>query len=324
MTRRVLIAVDGGGSKTDAVALSPDGEVLARASGPSSSPQNLGLDAAVAVLDTVVRAAIAAAGAPPEHVACYLSGLDLPEEIEDFTAAISGLSWAQNTARPPVVDNDLFALLRLGTGEPNAVAVVCGTGINAIGVREDGTTVRFPALGSISGDWGGGGHLGQEALWHAARAEDGRGKETVLRTAVPAALGFSTVSTVTEALHFGRLPSAALATLPPVLFAAADAGDAIALSLLDRQIEEIVVMAVTALRRLQLLHSPVPVVLGGGVIAGGNARLLSGIRARLAEEAPLARPEVVMARPVVGASLLVLDQIGADAAAHERVLETLR
>jgi N-acetylglucosamine kinase-like BadF-type ATPase len=323
MSRRVLIAVDGGGSKTDAVALSQDGEILARASGPSSSPQNLGLDAAVTVLDAVVREAIATAGSAPEHVACYLSGLDLPEEIDDFTAAISGLDWARSAARPPVVDNDLFALLRVGTGEPNAVAVVCGTGINAIGVREDGASVRFPALGAISGDWGGGGHLGQEALWHAARAEDGRGKETLLRTAVPDAFGLPTVRAVTEALHFGRLPGAALASLAPVLFSTADAGDEIALALLDRQIEEIVAMAVTALRRLQLLQRPVPVVLGGGVIAAGNARLLSGIRSGLADAAPLARPEVVMARPVVGASLLVLDQIGADAAAHERVLATL-
>lgn len=219
MTQRggVLIAVDGGGSKTDAVALTADGEIIARASGPSSSPQTLGLDTAVGVLDRVVMQAITAAGAQPEHVACYLSGLDLPEEIDDFTAAISTLGWAQNTQRAPIVDNDLFALLRLGTDEPNAVAVVCGTGINAIGVREDGATVRFPALGSISGDWGGGHHLGQEALWHAARAEDGRGDETLLRTTVPAALGVPSVRAATEALHFGRIPSAALASLPPVL-----------------------------------------------------------------------------------------------------------
>ncbi len=43
--------------------------------------------------------------------------------------------------------------------------MVCGAGINCVGVREDGTTVRFAALGHISGDWGGGGHLWQEAMW---------------------------------------------------------------------------------------------------------------------------------------------------------------
>ena len=33
-----------------------------------------------------------------------------------------------------------------------AVAVVCVTGINRVGVRADGETARFPALGEISGD----------------------------------------------------------------------------------------------------------------------------------------------------------------------------
>ncbi|MFC7586672.1 hypothetical protein ACFQYP_25240 [Nonomuraea antimicrobica] len=35
---------------------------------------------------------------------------------------------------------------------------------------------RFPALGRISGDWGGGQGLAEEALWHAIRAEDGRAR----------------------------------------------------------------------------------------------------------------------------------------------------
>ena len=74
-----------------------------------------------------------------------------------------------------MLDNDLFALLEAGTDSPDAVAVVCGTGVNAVGRAADGRTVRFPALGSISGDWGGGGQLGMQALSHAARAVDGRG-----------------------------------------------------------------------------------------------------------------------------------------------------
>ena len=61
-------------------------------------------------------------------------------------------------------------------------------GINCTGVLPDGTTVRFAAVGHISGDWGGGGHLWQEAMWWAARAEDGRGPDTALRTRSAAAL----------------------------------------------------------------------------------------------------------------------------------------
>ncbi len=45
----IVIAVDGGGSKTDAVALGLDGTLLTTAHGTGSSPQLIGVDAAVRV-----------------------------------------------------------------------------------------------------------------------------------------------------------------------------------------------------------------------------------------------------------------------------------
>ena len=112
------------------------------------------------------------------RVGVYLSGLDLPVEIATFTAALATLPWF--TPGAAVVDNDTFALLRAGTAAREAVVVVCGTGINCVGRRSDSATARFPALGRISGDWGGGFELGEQAIWHAARAGDGRGPATTL------------------------------------------------------------------------------------------------------------------------------------------------
>ena len=81
--------------------------------------------------------------------------------------------------------------------------MVCGAGINCTGVLPDGTTVRFAAVGHISGDWGGGGHLWQEAMWWAARAEDGRGPDTALRTALPQHFGLDSMAALIEAVHLG-------------------------------------------------------------------------------------------------------------------------
>jgi hypothetical protein len=55
-------------------------------------------------------------------------------------------------------------LLRAGLDDRRGVAVVCGAGINCAGLLPDGTTARFAAVGHISGDWGGGGNLWQEAM----------------------------------------------------------------------------------------------------------------------------------------------------------------
>ncbi|MFP3464698.1 N-acetylglucosamine kinase [Leifsonia sp. SIMBA_070] len=315
----IAVAVDGGGSKTDAVALELDGTVLAEARTGTSSPHVIGMAASAGLVSSLIRTLLERTGERPIAAAnLYLSGLDLPGEIEEFRSAISGTPWADAT-----VENDLFALLRAGTGEPDAVAVVCGTGINCVGVRSDGRVVRYPSLGTISGDWGGGWHLGERALWFAARAADGRGAPTALQVAVPAALGLAGVQDVIEAIHFGRLPGSELARLAPTVFACARDGDPIAGGLVDEQAEEIATLAVTTLRRLDLLDRPVPVVLGGGVIGGRDERLLGTIERLLAERAPAARMELVTAAPILGAALLALESAGADLAAVQNARSTL-
>lgn len=308
-----VIAVDGGGSKTDAVALDLDGHVLASSRAATSSPHIIGIDQTVALIDALATEIVALTdGRPIVQTNIYLSGLDLPAEVDAFTASISGFDWATGvTGNRTVVDNDLFALLRAGTNEPDAVAVVCGTGINCVGVRADGAVVRYPSLGMISGDWGGGWHLGEQALWHAARAVDGRGPDTLLAAAVPGVFGLDEVREVIEAMHFGRLASAELSAASPAVFRAARDGDPIAVGLIDRQAEEIVVLAETTLRRLDLLDRPTPLVLGGGVIGALDERLMSGIERGLAERAPLAHIELVTAAPILGAGLLALENADA-------------
>lgn len=310
----VVLAVDGGGSKTDVVAIGLDGTIVGHARGPGSNPQTRGWAVAGPILDDVRARVVGDLGDREiltTHV--YLAGLDLPDEITAATEALA--HWGADGGAPDVLDNDLFALLRAGTLSPDAVAVVCGTGINAIGVRADGASARFPALGEVSGDWGGGAGIGAQALWHAIRAEDGRGPETALRDLVAGEFGAATVREVVEALHFERLPSEAVNDLAPVLFAAAEDGDRIACTVVDRQAEEIVLMADVLLRRLGLQDAPVPVVLGGSVLAAQDPRLVAGVLAGLAERAPAVQPVWVREPPVVGAALLALEAAGASSEA---------
>ncbi|MDQ1552258.1 MAG: hypothetical protein QOD50_1680 [Actinomycetota bacterium] len=308
----VVVAVDGGGSKTDAVALTRDGRVIGRVAGPGASPHFIGVDAAVAQIDQLVREV--AAGHPITQANIYLSGLDLPSEVQIFATAIAKIDWSNDTT---VVDNDLYALLRSGTSAADAVAVVCGTGINALGRRADGAVARFAALGTISGDWGGGTGLGEAAIWHAARDADRRGPKTSLTAAVPGVFGLATVAEVTESIHLGRIVYGDLALLAPLVFELADRGDAIAGQLVDRQGVEIAIMAISCLERLDLLDREVPVVLGGGILANRHERLWAALETELHARAPLARIEHVTAPPIVGAALLALESAGADGNALE-------
>jgi N-acetylglucosamine kinase-like BadF-type ATPase len=314
----LVVAVDGGRSKTDAVALTLEGDLVAHRRGPGSSPHFEGLAESVAIVDGLVRAV--AGDAAIAQVDLYVSGLDLPIEVERYLAAIAAQAWSSSST---FVGNDLYALLRAGTDEPDAVAVVCGTGVNAIGVRADGADARFPALGPISGDWGGGSGLGEEALWHAARDVDGRGPRTALTAAIAERLGAPSVAALIEDLHFGRRDAGELALLAPVVFQAARAGDVVAEGLVDRQAEEIVAFARACITRLGLQGHPVPVVLGGGIVRSGDERLLGGIATRLAADAPMARIEIFESAPIVGAALLALGRTGAGAEVLRRAREAV-
>lgn len=328
-----FLAIDGGNSKTDVLIGTSAGEVLAFARGAGTCYQNIGLAAALARLRALVAEARTAAGLAPdavfERADIFLAGADLPEEIDLLSAAVAGQGWSGQLR----LENDTFALLRAGTDALDAVAVVCGAGINCVGRSASGRTARFPSLGRLSGDWGGGGQLATLALWHAVRGDDGRGPATALSAAVADHFGLSSAEEVSARLHLGSLDDVAptvatldvarLAELTPVLFRIAEAGDPVARGVIAQQAAEVVALATVAARRLDLLDSPFTLVLGGGVLRAQHPLLLAPIVEQVRVAAPKVSIAVVTEPPVLGAALAALDALSAPSDAYQRLRQTV-
>jgi N-acetylglucosamine kinase-like BadF-type ATPase len=318
----VVLAVDGGNSKTDLALVRADGEVLALARGPLSSPHHVGLDGALDVLQRLLDQASRDAGRARDGTVAtvaqlLMAGVDFPSEEEELRAAVAGRGWAERTH----VGNDTFAVLRAGTECGWGVAVVCGAGINCVGVSPDGRHARFPALGSITGDWGGGYDVGLAAVFASARSEDGRGPKTSLEQAVPAYFGLETPTELAEAIHRGQIPERGVIELPPVVFAEAE-HDAVAAEIVARLAAEVATLAQVALERLEL-HEPTELLLGGGLLQSADGRLADAIEAELRDVAPVLRVRKARSAPIVGAALLGLDALGADEKAQERLRSEL-
>jgi N-acetylglucosamine kinase-like BadF-type ATPase len=313
VTLPVALAVDGGASKTDLALIRADGALLALARGPQTSPHHLGLDGCLRVLEQLLGEAQANADGPIEVAHVMLAGADLPVEERALQEAIDARGWAARIS----VRNDTFAVLRAGTERGWGVAVVCGAGINCVGVAPDGRHARFPSLGAITGDWGGGGDVGLAALSAAVRSEDGRGPRTSLERLVPAHFGMASPLEVAEAIHLGTLGERRVLELAPLVLAESRE-DAVAGELVDRLAGEVVAFARVALTRLELAGGDVEVILGGGLMRAGNGRLEAGIEEGLRAIGPAIVTRVVSEPPIVGAALLGLDALGANAAARDR------
>ena len=140
-----MIAVDGGASKTHLAPLGRDGALL----DARPRPRELAAEPRPrAALARARRGSSTEAGAKPAR-----GGGRAAEHVAASTSRARSRSCARRSrrarwARAHVVDNDTFAVLRAGTERGWGVAVVCGSGINCVGVSADGRHARFPALGA--------------------------------------------------------------------------------------------------------------------------------------------------------------------------------
>jgi N-acetylglucosamine kinase-like BadF-type ATPase len=324
LKRPALLAVDAGGSKIEAALFASDGNLYGCAR-MDHRETDTGHEAHLKLIAETVEAAAEKAGSNPgdrpyANLGSYcLAGADLPQDDRRI------LRWlaSEKLTASDLLRNDTFAVMRAGTDRTWGVGMVSGTGINCCGVAPDGRTHRFPAVGIVSGDWGGGTDLGEAALWYALRDQDGRGEKTSLRTMVPAHFGMRRPRQLMEALYFERVSEDRLAELAPVVFRAAIAGDAVARSIVDRQADEVVIMVETTIRNLRMTNLDPDVVMGGGIFRNKDPRFFRRIREGIADACPRARVTVLTQPPVVGAALLGLDRLGATRAAKARARAAL-
>jgi N-acetylglucosamine kinase-like BadF-type ATPase len=304
-----ILGVDGGGSKTLAVVADETGEVRGIGRTGSANHQVLGLDRAMEQVRLAVTQAYAMTGIRPEEVevAAYcIAGADLPEDFDLLRPALAELQLAHRCR----LENDIVASLRSGSDSHDVVVVGWGSGVNAFGRNATGEEIRLPALGWISGDWGGGGDLGREAIFLVVRGDDGRGRRTALREPVLEAFGVRDVDGLVRKLYFREGERVPTHRLAPIVFAVANAGDPVARNLVERAAIEIADTALALLRRLHILDVPADVVLAGSIFKAEAPLLIDTVRSRLHEVAPrarLVRPEV---EPVLGALFCGFDMVG--------------
>jgi N-acetylglucosamine kinase-like BadF-type ATPase len=304
---RLVLGVDGGGSKTHALVADERGGVLGFASSGRSNWEDTGLAAAGAALAEAVGGALDAARVAPGALAASafgLAGLDWDADRPMLGALLDPLG----LAGPRRLENDAFIALRAGAGRRFGVVVIAGTGHVAAGRDPAGRTARTLGLGPMYGDFGSATDVAAEAVRAVADAFTGRGPATTLSRLLPALAGCASAAELLRRLSRGTVPLPAAA---PLVLAQAEAG--------DPACREIVLRAGTALgesaalvaRRLGLGGRPFETVMAGGLFQSRNRLLEGALVDTLHRQAPLAAPVHLTCKPVVGAALEALELAGA-------------
>lgn len=299
----LFLGVDGGGTKTAALLVDGDGQVLGWGTAEGSNYHIIGLEAAYARVKQAVDAALQLR---TPDVACFgMAGADLPHDFQQLNASLTELG----LGCPFTVRNDVISILRAGSRFPYGVSVVCGTGFNAGGVNKNGEEYRFPALGDIAGDRAGARRLGVWALGEAFRAWDGRGEPTLLSDAILQALGVPDYETVARHWVEHKITYDDIKGLAPLVFEVSEAGDTVAQRLIREHGVELGISANAVLRKLNLVDEDCDVVLGGSVFYGKGNLLIDTVKAEIHRTAPGVTIKRLDVPPVVGAVMLAADSV---------------
>ena len=310
LTVKVILAIDGGGSRTRCFAVNRAGRIVgAGESGPSN---HLLVDEDIvkrSLLDAIERS-LAEGDIPRDAVglvAAGLAGVDYDGTGQaETTATIRRLGF-----EPVLVEGDIVIAHAGALTNGPGVVVLAGTGSATLAVGTDGKRVKVGGWGPIFGDEGSAQRIGQMALRAAARCFDGRGPATELTNALVKELGLSDFRKTITRVYRDGMKARDIASLSRVAYALAEGGDEVARGIFITAGDELAESAVAAIRQVDLNGIEIRISYQGAVLE--SCRL---VRERLAETLRCENPNVSIIAPrfppVIGAYLLGANALGWD------------
>jgi glucosamine kinase len=308
---QIVIGIDGGGSKTHAIVADETGASIGEATGPGSAVKPGDEEASAEVIAAVVRDALEAAGmshVTPRVICIGVAGAGREAARQALWQALV----ARDLAADVVVHSDFGIALDDAFGDGPGVLLISGTGSAAFGRSPAGTTARCGGWGPVIGDEGSGTWIGRRALSVVSAAADGRESQTALTGAI---LTAAEVNEVSDLIPWAANASREqIASLAPVVFSVADAGDLRANAIISLAVEELM-LHIRALAQ-QLFgdeRAAVPVAFTGGLLKKGST-LRKRLEHRLRSAVPGAQVKAGEITPARGAVRGALRFVGAEVA----------
>jgi len=256
-----VLGIDGGGTRTRASIMAGD-RLLAHAESGSIKRLRVGAETAEANLRELLKEIFTQAGVTSLRAASIgVASATMPGTAEWITAVLQDF----HVERSEVVGDEVIALDAAFRGGPG-ILQIAGTGTNTIGRAPDGSRECAGGWSSRLGDRGSGYWIGLHSVRRALNAHD-REEPTQILTKVGELWNTPSLE---DLVNLGdSTPGPDFAALAPAIYALAEAGDAVALAVLNEaalDLVNFVLLVRSKLRRKHAIPGEVPVAWTGGVI----------------------------------------------------------
>lgn len=303
---RFVVGVDGGGTKTVALAGDLDGLILGRGESGSSNYHNVGAEEASRAIRQAVLEAQKWAGlgkTKAEIAVVALAGVDSRRDRVKAEHFVN----AANIARKSLVVHDSTAALQAATHGGPGIIVISGTGCVAAGINRAGKRSRVGGWGCLIDDEGSAYDIGRKALMSTFRALDGRFPRTRLGRALRRKFHVRRLEDALGTIYSEEFGVEGIAAIAPIVAKAASR-DTVSRKILNSAGVSLAGLACTVAKRLKMEHERFEIALVGGTFAAGK-HLVGPLRRKVRAECPHADIRVLKSEPAKGALLLAISEI---------------
>src|SRR5216684_573498 len=234
-----VLGIDSGGTKTVCLLADERGSILSEGRGPGANLHTTGELGVEKVLHEVMEEAIGDRGITPAAICLGIAGVDRDDEARTVRAIMRRIGQRSRV----VVVNDALIALVAGAGDAPGIVIIAGTGSIVYGKNQAGDAARAGGWGHMIGDEGSGYWIGREALAAVMRGADGRGPSTALAAEVLSYFNVADVSRLPRIVYDREMPRMSVAALGPIVQTVAADGDAVAVRILERAADELVLGA---------------------------------------------------------------------------------
>jgi glucosamine kinase len=305
-SQNAVAGVDGGGTRTRAVVMGENWQVLGEGEAGPSNPLRVGVTTAAAAVREAIDRACAAAQVRRRDIVAAKIGL-AGARRKELRARMEDALRSFEIGEVEVVSDADIALFGATDGEPGLV-VIAGTGSVCCGINARGKRMCAGGWGPVAGDEGGGVWIARRALGAITQAADGRGPATALTGAACAYFHVTTPDDLSTAIYAPTMSNERIAGFGKQVIEAAKARDPVARSIMAEAGTELGIAAVAVIRNLKMEREHFQVAYVGGVFSAGEL-VLEPLREqvnRLAPNAYLAPPRYV---PAVAAARMAREHV---------------